>query len=34
MYSGRFFVGKMYCEVCCGGAKKWDDMFFRVNPYY
>ena len=31
-----FFSGKAYryCEACCGGAKKWDAMFFRVYPYY
>ena len=28
------FLGKVYCEVCCGGTKKWDTMFFRVDPYY
>ena len=28
------FSGKVYCEACCGGAKKWDAMFFHVNPYY
>ena len=22
------FLGKVYCEACCGGAKKWDAMFF------
>ena len=29
-----FFSGKAYCEACCGGTKKWDAMFFRVDPYY
>ena len=29
-----FSSGKAYCEACCGGAKKWDAMFFRVDPYY
>ena len=22
------FLGKVYCEACCGGVKKWDAMFF------
>ena len=26
MYHSIFLV-KVYCEVCCGGAKKWDAMF-------
>ena len=21
------FSGKVYCEACCGGTKKWDTMF-------
>ena len=21
------FSGKVYCEACCGGTKKWDAMF-------
>ena len=29
-----FFSDKAYCKACCGGAKKWDAMFFRVDPYY
>ena len=29
-----FSSGKAYCEACCGGAKKWDAMFFHVDPYY
>ena len=29
-----FFSGKAYCEACCGGAKKWDAIFFCVDPYY
>ena len=29
-----FSSGKAYCEACCGGAKKWDTMFFHVDPYY
>ena len=29
-----FSSGKAYCEACCGDAKKWDTMFFRVDPYY
>ena len=29
-----FFSGKAYCEACCGDVKKWDTMFFRVDPYY
>ena len=28
------FSGKVYCEACCGGAKKWDAMFFHVDPCY
>ena len=28
------FSGKVYYEACCVGAKKWDTMFFHVNPYY
>ena len=28
------FSGKVYCEACYGGTKKWDAMFFRVDPYY
>ena len=28
------FSSKVYCEACCGGAKKWDAMFFRIDPYY
>ena len=29
-----FSSGKAYCEACCGGTKKWDAKFFRVDPYY
>ena len=25
------FLGKMCCEACCGGAKKWDAMFFSCR---
>ena len=31
MYSG-WFSGKVYCEACCGGMKKWDAMFFVSIP--
>ena len=24
------FSGKVYYEVCCGGTKKWDAMFFML----
>ena len=24
------FSDKVYCEACCGGAKKWDAMFFML----
>ena len=27
-----FSSGKAYCEACCGGAKKWDAMFFMLIP--
>ena len=33
MHLGQFFSGKVYCEACCGGMKKWDAMFFHVDPY-
>ena len=26
------FWGKVYCEACCGGAKKWDAMIFVLIP--
>ena len=26
------FLGEVYCEACCGGAKKWDAMFFVSIP--
>ena len=26
------FLSKVYCEACCGGAKKWDAMFFVSIP--
>ena len=29
---GSWHGGKMYCEACCGGMKKWDTMFFLVDP--
>ena len=26
------FLGKVYCEACCGDVKKWDAMFFMLIP--
>ena len=26
------FLGKVYCEACCGDAKKWDAMFVVLIP--
>ena len=23
------FLGKVYCEMCCGGAEKWDAIFLN-----
>ena len=31
MYSS-WLSGKVYYEACCGGAKKWDAMFFVSIP--
>ena len=28
------FLGKVHCEASCGGVKKWDAMFFCLDPYY
>ena len=28
------FLGKVYCEVCYGGTKKWNAMLFHVDPGY
>ena len=28
------FLVKVYCEACCEGTKKWDTMFFCVDPYH
>ena len=27
------FLGKVYCEACCGGAKKWDAMLIFTIKY-
>ena len=32
--SRSVFSGKVYCEACFGDVKKWDAMFFHVDPYY